>query len=61
MENQYKVKEVIAFLEWVIINEMATEDEQVLYQNFKWSGQLERNYSYKKVLHKMKKLENEIF
>lgn len=59
MEKHYKVNEVIAFLEEMIVSEMATENEEILYQDYKWFGKLNKNNTYKRVLKKMKKLGNE--
>jgi hypothetical protein len=57
----FRKEEVIAFLEDMIISEMATYDEEVLYQNYKWTGKLEKNYTYKMVLHRMRELWDEKF
>jgi hypothetical protein len=57
----FRKEEVIAFLEDMIISEMATYEEEVLYQNYKWNGKLEKNYTYKMVLHRMRELYNEKF
>jgi hypothetical protein len=57
----FSKSEVTSFLEEMIEIGMATEDEQLLYENYIWDGKLERNSTYKKVLRKMKKLTNEEF
>jgi hypothetical protein len=57
----FSKSEVIAFLEEMIEIGMATEDEQLLYENYIWNGKLERSNTYKKVLKKMKKFLNEAF
>jgi hypothetical protein len=62
MEKLHFTKsEVIAFLEELHEIGMATEDEQILYENYIWDGELVRNNTYKKVLKKMKKFLNEEF
>jgi hypothetical protein len=62
MEKLHFTKnEVVSFLEEMIEIGMATEDEQLLYENYIWDGELVRNNIYKKVLKKMKKFLNEEF
>jgi hypothetical protein len=62
MEKLHFTKsEVTSFLEEMIEIGMATEDEQLLYENYIWDGELVRNNTYKKVLKKMKKFLNEEF
>jgi hypothetical protein len=62
MEKLHFTKsEVTSFLEEMIEIGMATEDEQLLYENYIWDGELVRNNIYKKVLKKMKKFLNEEF
>jgi hypothetical protein len=62
MEKLHFTKsEVTSFLEEMIEIGMATEDEQLLYENYIWDGELVKNNTYKKVLKKMKKFLNEEF
>jgi hypothetical protein len=62
MEKLHFTKsEVTSFLEEMQEIGMATEDEQLLYENYIWDGELVKNNTYKRVLKKMKKFLNEEF
>lgn len=53
---KFKKEEVLSFLEELILDNLATEEELELYQDFKWSGKLNKNnYTYKLVVRKLKK------
>jgi hypothetical protein len=54
-------EEVVSYLENKILDQAADQDELELYQNFKWNGKFEKTYTYKKVIHRMRELYNEIF
>jgi hypothetical protein len=57
---QFRKSEVVAYLEDLILQDIATQDEEDLYVNYKWSGKLDKtNYTYKEVLIDMKRLWNE--
>lgn len=50
-------EEVIAYLEDKILMNMATEDEEVFYQDYKWDDSLNKNnYTYKKLVKQMRRL-----
>lgn len=50
----FKKSEVLSYIESKIIDDIATEEEMELYQDFKWDGTFKMNYTYKKVLKEMK-------
>lgn len=52
----FSKSEVTAFVEELILDQMATEDEQVWYENFIWNGEMKKDYTYKKLIRKMKKV-----
>lgn len=52
-KNKFRKSEVIAYLEDLILMNMATEDESTLYENMHWTGKLEKNNTYKAVVKKM--------
>lgn len=52
----YSKSEVIAFVEELILDQMATEDEQVWYENYVWNGEFKKNYTYKCIIRKMKRV-----
>jgi hypothetical protein len=64
-ENMEKVKfhkeEVISFLETKIELNEANQDELELYEDYQWSGRLEKNYTYKMLVKEMRKLFNSKF
>jgi hypothetical protein len=64
-ENMDKVKfhkeEVISFLETKIELNEANQDELELYEDYQWSGRLEKNYTYKMLVKEMRKLFNSKF
>ncbi|MBL4951006.1 hypothetical protein JK635_01970 [Neobacillus sp. YIM B02564] len=53
-KKKFSMEEVASFLEYVIISDTATEEEQILYEDYKWNGKLRNNHIYKSVLHKMR-------
>lgn len=54
-ELKFSKSEVVGFLESLIMNEEATQEETDLYSNYKWNGKLTNNSTYKKVLAKMRR------
>lgn len=48
--------EVLSFVEELILDQMATEDEQAWYENFVWNGEFKKNYTYKVIIRKMKRV-----
>ena len=54
-KKQFSVEEVISFLEILLETDTATEDEQILYQDYIWNNKLKRNSTYMKIQHKMRK------
>lgn len=59
--NIYRKSEVLAYLEEKILMNMATEDEQTLYEGFVWNGKLVKNYTLKKLIAEMRRLYDEKF
>jgi hypothetical protein len=47
--------EVLAFVEELILDQNATEDELMWYEEYKWNKTFKRNYTYKKLVKKMSK------
>lgn len=45
--------EVIAYLEEKILNNEATEEESVLYEDYKWTKELEKNNTYVRLVKEM--------
>jgi uncharacterized protein YigA (DUF484 family) len=58
---KFRSSEVVAYLEDKILMNMATEDENTLYENLHWNGKLAKNDTYKALVREMKKLWNEKF
>ncbi|MED1863251.1 hypothetical protein P4V41_07265 [Fictibacillus nanhaiensis] len=55
MKNRWRASEVIAYLEDKIQGGIATQEESVIYEDFHWSGKLDRtNYALKSVIAEMK-------
>lgn len=51
-----RTSEVISFLEDLISDGLANQDEELLYENYRWEGKLYKtNYTYKSTILKMKK------
>jgi hypothetical protein len=59
--NSIRKSEVLSFLEWKIINNVATNEEEQLYIDFKWNGEIEKNDTYKQIIKQYKELHNEKF
>jgi hypothetical protein len=57
-ENMEKVKfsklEVLAFVEELILDQMANEDELEWYEEVKWNNNFKTNYTYKEIIKKMR-------
>jgi hypothetical protein len=51
----FREEEVIAYLEDRIKDDLATREEENLYQDYHWFGVLKKNRTYKKVVLKMEK------
>jgi hypothetical protein len=59
---KFHKEEVISFLEDKISMNTATQDELEMYENFQWSGKLNKtNYTYKIVLKQMRELFEQSF
>jgi hypothetical protein len=52
-EVSFREEDILAYLEELIIDDLATQEEENLYQGFHWNGILKKNRTYKKVLLKM--------
>lgn len=48
--------EVISYIEELINDGAASEEQEELYVNYKWTGKLEMNYTYKVTLKEMKRI-----
>lgn len=56
----WRLSEVISFLEERIIDGIATEEEEIVYQDYKWTNKINRNtYEWKCVIGEMSKLYEE--
>jgi hypothetical protein len=51
---RFSKSEVQAFVEELILDQIATEDEQKWYEELIWNNKFIKNYTYKLVLKKMK-------
>lgn len=49
----FRVEEVIDYLEVLIVSDEATPEEEYLYQDYHWYGTLRKDKVLKKVLRKM--------
>jgi hypothetical protein len=49
----FREEEVLAYLEELIIDDLATQEEENLYQDYHWFGVLKKNRTYKRVVLKM--------
>jgi len=57
---KFNSEEVISFLETIVSDETANEEQEELLQDYMWSGKLKRNnYTYKFTISQMRKLWNE--
>lgn len=57
-KRKFKNSEVTSFLEELVMSELATEEEEEMYQDYRWTGKLDiHKYSktIKKLLVKMRK------
>lgn len=52
----FSKSEVLSFVEELILDQMATEDEQVWYENYVWNNEFKKNYTYKVIIRKMKRV-----
>lgn len=52
----YGRSEVQAFVEELILDQMATEEEQLWYEEIQWNNRFNKNNTYKGILRKMKKI-----
>ncbi|MFO1442820.1 hypothetical protein KDN24_06280 [Bacillus sp. Bva_UNVM-123] len=50
---EFRVEEVLAYLELLVISDLADEDELELYQDFQWKNKLKIN-TYNKLIMKMR-------
>lgn len=54
MKTNWRKSEVIAYLEEVIIDDIAEDYESEVYEDYKWYGKLNKNtYALKKVIRNM--------
>lgn len=57
---KFRKSEVIAFVEDLIQSNAATDEQEEFYEEFQWSGKLNKNnYTYKFTIAQMRKLWNE--
>jgi hypothetical protein len=53
-KNKWRKSEVISFLEYKLQENLASEDEIEMYENYKWFGKLNKNnYTYRSLLKEM--------
>lgn len=58
----WRKSEVIAYLEEKIQMGVATEEEEVIYQDYKWDNKIDRNtYAWKCLIREMRELYSEKF
>jgi hypothetical protein len=57
----FKTSEVISFIEDLINDGAATDEQEELYVDYKWEGKLKKNYTYKVTLKQMKRIINNGF
>jgi hypothetical protein len=58
-KNTFRKEEVISFLEVKILENTATTDEVLLYEEYVWNGKLRKNnYTYKKVIKQLTNMYN---
>jgi hypothetical protein len=50
---RFSKSEVQAFVEELILDQIATEDEQNWYEEFIWTNKFNKNYTYKLIVKKM--------
>jgi hypothetical protein len=58
---KFQKEEVISFLETKIELNEANQEELELYEDYQWSGKLEKNDTYKMLIKEMRKLFNNKF
>lgn len=57
---KFRKSEVIAYLEDLVSENAATDEQEELYEEFQWSGKLNKNnYTFKLTVSQMRKLWNE--
>jgi hypothetical protein len=61
MKIKFRMSEVKSFLELKVIDNVSTEEELELYENYCWNGKLEKNDTYKQLVREMNNLYNEKF
>lgn len=55
-------EEVLSFVENKIKDDTATEDEQILYQDYQWYGKLNKmSGTYRKLINQIHKINNKIY
>jgi hypothetical protein len=58
-KNTFRKDEVISFLEMKVLENTATTDETLLYEEYVWNGKLRKNnYTYKKLISQMTNIYN---
>jgi hypothetical protein len=50
---RFRKSEVIAYVEDMILSNMASEDELNWYEEFIWNNKFNKNYTYKLIVKKM--------
>lgn len=59
--NKFRKEEVVSYLEEILRDGTATEEQEELYLNFKWNGKLVKNYVCKQTISQMRRLYDEKF
>lgn len=54
-KRRFTKSDLVAFLEDLIEMDTATQEEMEYYEDFHWTGELKVNYTYKKIVRKMKR------
>jgi hypothetical protein len=51
--NKFRKEEVVSYLEEILKDGTATEEQEDLYIQFQWTGNLVKNYTYKRTISQM--------
>jgi hypothetical protein len=51
----FREEDILGYLEELIIDDLATQEEENLYQDYHWGGILKKNRTYNKVVRNMEK------
>jgi hypothetical protein len=53
--GKFRTSEIISYLEEKLADNMATEDEEQLYSDYKWSGKVNKNtYGWRNLIMEMR-------